>query len=295
VTGPAAIDTFRAALHTRRAQPKTTSTYLAVARDFIKSAGPPPRRGYTRQHYLRFFGALVDKGSSSSWILLNLAALRRFMRALELSAPTVEPRDLPRAGRKTPDTWIEPEAVARMIEAVLTDAFDDQARCALALATTYGLRASELRTCALDAGNHITIHVAKSGGRTVRQLVPNEIRPYVLCAPVEHGAYWIEGLYHKLEKAAGVKKPRGSRSGFHHIRRALNTSLVRAGVPDALIQRFMRWKGSGFSGPLYYLRGNEDALDREVFKAHPFLALWAAAAELQLAGPGARHKRARSG
>ena len=272
---PNPLETFSAALRLRGTKPKTESTYLAVARDFMARVGRPPRPGDKRQHYLTYFAALVDKGSSSSWILLNLAALRRFMRALELPPPTVEPRDLPRAGRKTADTWIEPDAIGRMIQAVLAEPFGDQARCALALATTFGLRASELRTCEVE-GNHLVIHVAKSGGRTVRQLIPNEIRPYVLCAPVEHAAYWIEDLYHKLEKAAGVKKPRGTRSGFHHIRRALNTALVRAGVPTPLIERFMRWKGLGFSGPVYYLRGDSDALDREVFKAHPFLHHWRA-------------------
>ncbi len=252
---------------------KTKRTYLAIASSFLRSAGKPPAGGYPRGAYVRYFGALVDARRSPSYIHLHHAALCRLMNALELPPPPLRPRDLPKPNRTTPETWVEPEDISAMVRAVLGDGFDDQARCALALATTYGLRASELRTCELD-GDHLLIRVAKSGGHTVRQLIPPAIRPYIMCAPVQHSDYWVQHLYHRLERAAHIPRPRGSRSGFHHIRRALNTALVRQGVPETLIKRFIRWKGSGFSGPLYYLRGDADALDRDVFRRHPFLALW---------------------
>ena len=294
---PDPIVMFADALDLKKVQPKTRRTYLAVARSFVKSAGRPPRRGYPRAAYTTFFGRLAKAGLSPSYLHLNYAALRRFMKVLELPAPSIELNELPKLSRTTPETWIEPGDVERMIRVVLAGraqvfvrttakgtpdrrfgsswlTFNDEERCAVALAATYGLRASEICTTEVD-GDHVIIHVAKSGGRTVRQLIPDEIRPYIMCAPIGHSEDWCRVLYHKLERAIGYKGERDGRSGFHHFRRAVNTALVRAGLPDALVQRFMRWKPPGFSGPLYYLRAADDELDYQVFQSHPFIPMWA--------------------
>lgn len=269
----AALATFEADLRRRRVKQKTAQTYVAIAGRFLALNGAPPRRGYSRAQYNAFFDGLLAADYSAAYIQLQLAALRRFLRALGETPPPLEPRDLPRLERKTPETWLEVEDVAAMVAAVRGPGFDDEARCALALATVYGLRVSELRTCERD-GDHLIIHVAKSGGRTARQLVPVTIRPYIAAAPVRQTEYRLGRLYHQLERAGRVRRRRGSRSGFHHIRRALNTALARAGVPEVVLQRFLRWQGRGFSGPLYYLRGDTDAMDRQVFRQHPFLHLW---------------------
>ena len=67
--------------------------------------------------------------------------------------------------------------------------------------------------------------------------------------------------------------------GWHAIRRALVTELVKADVSLLNILRFMRWSEGSvrneFSMVAIYAHKDQVSIDRSVFKVHPFLEAWA--------------------
>ena len=263
------ITTFERHLARRRLKPATTQRYLAVTRAFVASAGA--RKSYTREHFLTYLDTLSD--TSPAWVRFVYAALRAFCEAIDQAMP-VKMRELPRLRPATQRTWLTRDQVGAMIAAVRAPAWESaEARTALALATVYGLRVSELRTCERD-GDHIIIRVAKSG-QVRRQLVPKALRPFLGDVPVRTSLSELGALYHRIEKAAGVKHERGSRSGWHTIRRSLDTALLSENrIPYAVTKAWIRWSAPGFEGPMYYFEGDADALDRQVIKWHPFLEFW---------------------
>jgi hypothetical protein len=268
---PDPTDIFARHLARRRVAPETTTRYLAVARAFVASAGE--RKRYTREHFLTYLDTLSDK--SPAWVRFAYAALRAFCEAIDQAMP-VKMRELPRLRPTTQRTWLTRDQVGAMIAAVRAPAWESaEARTALALSTVYGLRVSELTTCERD-GDHLVIRVAKSG-QVRRQLIPKALRPFLGDVPVRTSLPNLNVLYHRIEKAAGVKHARGERSGWHTVRRSLDTALLQENrIPYAVTKAWIRWSAPGFEGPMYYFEGDPDALDRQVLKHHPFLGFWSA-------------------
>lgn len=267
---PDPLATFARHLARRRTTSATTARYLTVARAFVASAGA--RKRYTREHFLTYLDTLEDK--SPAWVRFAYAALRAFCEAIDQTMP-VKMRELPRLRPTTQRTWLTRDQVGAMIAAVRAPAWGSaEARTALALSTVYGLRVSELTTCARD-GDHLVIRVAK-GGQVRRQLIPKALRPFLGTVPVPMSLSFLNVWYHRIEQAADVKHASGERSGWHTVRRSLDTALLSENrIPYAVTKAWIRWSAPGFEGPMYYFEGDADALDRQVLKFHPYIGFWA--------------------
>ncbi len=148
----------------------------------------------------------------------------------------------------------------------------------LALATTYGLRREEMSKPEPPdiADSAITIHVVK-GGPTTTHLIPPEIAPY-LDSYSPYGKDHMSHMFLRMLYKTGIRV--GAGYGWHSIRRALTTELVIEEASVLNIMRFMRWSEAsiGFGRELamlrVYAKKDQERIDQEIFKIHPFLPYW---------------------
>lgn len=149
----------------------------------------------------------------------------------------------------------------------------------LALSTTYGMRRGEL--CGLDArelreGKTVTVSTLK-GGLTTIHSVPEQIVPFIQ----HYENAELDYMTDVFEKAVKVLKLKlvGDRWGWHSVRRALTTELLLKEVSGLNILRFMRWSEASIRGEFgmlkLYAKQDQERVDREVFRIHPFLDYWA--------------------
>lgn len=145
----------------------------------------------------------------------------------------------------------------------------------LAVASVYGCRREEVGTAVID-GDYIVIKTVK-GGDTVRQLIPDEIKPYLVHYEKRTDVRNMTRTFHQICKNVGVQNGE-SGFGWHSIRRALATELVITDVSALNILRFMRWSDASLKGEfgmlIIYAKRNQEAIDEAVFKVHPFLKYW---------------------
>jgi len=145
----------------------------------------------------------------------------------------------------------------------------------LAFATTYGLRREEL-TDLVITDTTVTVDTVK-GGMATTHLLANELREYI--GGYSHcDIYYMTKLFKRIVKKLDV--PLNSRShGWHSIRRALATELLLLDVSALNILRFMRWSDASLKGEfgmlVIYAQRNQAEIDMNIFKAHPFLPVWA--------------------
>lgn len=167
-------------------------------------------------------------------------------------------------------------AWARSVNDVEGEAF-------LAVSSTYGVRCEEIAQISsadiLDGGQRLVIYT-KKGGETREHLVPDEIRPSLL----KHTFHPVSErhastVFRRMFLNAVPEEKRQLRTGWHAIRRALVTELLRAKLDVSLIGSFLRWKMAAdvFDIPrmiaVYDQRPFEE-VDRAAFAVHPFLELW---------------------
>jgi len=146
----------------------------------------------------------------------------------------------------------------------------------LALSTTYGLRREEMAKPDQPdiADGRITIHTIK-GGPTTTHLIPPELAPFL-----EHftpfTTDYMSHLFLKILYKVGMKV--GAGYGWHSIRRALATELLLSDASALNILRFMRWSDASVKGEFgmltIYAKKDQERIDREIFKIHPFLPYW---------------------
>ena len=144
----------------------------------------------------------------------------------------------------------------------------------MALATTYGIRASEIR---LITREHVhpkkkTFIIYLKGGLKREFTVPPQIEPcifgydYPVISQNE-----LYNIFTQIAKAAGIE--RVHRKTFHAIRHGLITELrYGSKIPQPTISTFMGWRESGMVG--IYASPYLPDIDQEVFQKHPFLKFW---------------------
>jgi len=198
--------------------------------------------------------------------------------------------DIPTSEIKYDEMTNEPikrEDIIKLIQA--KDEYDPYLKGIVALSTTYGTRAKEMKDIQfndIDIKNkRIFIRTAKSGRDTWRwMLIPDEIidilKVFKVVSQQKRPSQYIFSAFHKACHIAGITNlPK--RAGWHMIRRRIIIDLTKTGLPDNVIVRFMRWKRKdAMTNILYRYRSTEpdeelfEEVDKRVFEVHPYLKLW---------------------
>lgn len=175
-----------------------------------------------------------------------------------------------------------PEEIAKMVKYVRSEGEIDE-MFFLAMSTVYGVRREELsRIWDTDfkftpEGNSVLIHTAKHGPER-ETMIPDEIHGPIsiglanIIFPVSVTS--LSYIYNQIIKHAGVKKQ--PNSGWHTIRRALDTDLIDAGLGERIIANYFRWAEGAqaqMTGRYYTIRSLQ-RIDQQVFAVHPYLEFW---------------------
>ena len=264
----------------------TRDSALRIASDFLSFAGGK----LEREAILAYERHLAGGGFAPGTIAKHYRVIRRLFKVNEIPFP-MSPREGPVVPEE--DVWapaLTPELVEDMIGVAKDGRFTPQEVAFLALSTTYGLRAVELRLLEPKdfdfEGDTVFIHSAK-GSRQRYHLIPEEILPYVKAYDFKPRLSGLQGIYVCLESKAGITHSYGV--GWHSIRRTLST-LLEDRLPYQTVRDFLRWKslssdmpGRYYSARRFVGRGGIETIsmmpsskdaDLVVFKSHPFLPCW---------------------
>ena len=165
-------------------------------------------------------------------------------------------------------------------------------RAFLAMATTFGLRRSELAELSPEDFDfeRATVYVeTRKRGRQRYHHLPPEILPFLQAynwRPVSNTA--LSAAFTQIKLVEGLTMEQGRDMAWHSIRRALSQILEGAGFTVPQMNTFMRWKGTGMIAR--YSRGvvvgvggarrqamglQDEEIDQRAFEANPWLKTWA--------------------
>jgi len=245
--------------------------WAAVAALFEQVCGP--KEEYTRADVTAFLVHLRKRKLLPTTIEKNLKAIKLLSQIQHWDFPKLSLK------RTSPDDISRPIFSKEHIRSLIMlgkALLNDTELCYLALSTTYGLRRVEMaRLTSSDfIPESVTVHTAK-GGRKTTHLIPKEIAPYLACfKPCRHDT--LTHIFHRIMIKTGIKATGGY--GWHSIRRALATELILTDASALNVLRFMRWSDASARGEFglltIYARKDQERIDEEIFKIHPFLPYW---------------------
>lgn len=263
------LERLRANLGSRYSS-HTVHAYLGQAERFLDFAGTKQR--YTKQELLSYVDTMVKDKYKGKSITTILAGVRSLFYSNDIPWP-LDRRDL-HLGLPEDDEGGPVLSVADVVKMIAAARFNMvSAIPAVALSTIYGLRPTEISQvlgAGLD-GKHLEVQTAK-GGRRREHVIPKELRGALTFKPWKIGTDGLHGGFERI-MCGYVRKPL-PREGWHSVRRSVVTGLYNANVAGEVIHRFMGWKSIGKDISLRYFRPDPEALDLEVYKAHPFLKFW---------------------
>ncbi len=157
----------------------------------------------------------------------------------------------------------------------------------IAMSVVYGLRRIEICNISIsdiDIDKHtIFINTAKSDGNSGRWMyIPDEIlnivRKYVYMNNVHSASsIYVSSIFWLVIDKLGINITT-KRGGWHMIRRRLIIELMKVGLTDSEIVKFMRWKYKDNNSIMLYRYSNTEPndevienIDKKVFELHPFL------------------------
>ena len=144
----------------------------------------------------------------------------------------------------------------------------------LAAATTYGLRREEIGSLRVFNG-HVRVNTAK-GGEVTNHIVPDSIRSYLVDYRGANDVKYLTRVFWSIANKVGLSLDVGY--GWHSIRRTLTTELADMDIAAMKVMRFMRWSEAvlqrEFGMLAIYAAGEQEDIDRYIFKVHPFLKYW---------------------
>jgi len=243
----------------------------SIADEFERVCGA--KESYTRADVTALLAHLRKRGLLQSTIDKNLKPLKLLAQIQGWDFPKLSLK------RTSPDDISRPMFSKEHIRSLIMlgkALLNDTELCYLALSTTYGLRRVEMaRLTSSDfTPERVTVHTAK-GGRKTTHLIPKEIVPYLACfKPCRHDT--LTHIFHRIMIKTGIKATGGY--GWHSIRRALATELILTDASALNVLRFMRWADASTRGEFgmlaIYARKDQERIDQEIFKIHPFLPYW---------------------
>lgn len=255
--------------------PRTQKLYDGHVRRFLAFLGD---RELTEEGVLSYLDHLDKKGRSRNYI-------RTCYKVLKANVPEW-PIQRRLKFRVSDDSIHRPvlrlEQQRKML-AWARAAHDVEGEAFLAISSIYGVRCEEIAQISsedfLGGATRLVIHT-KKGGETREHLVPDEIRPSLLKHTFHPVSERHAGtVFRRMYLNAVPEEERQLRTGWHAIRRALVTGLIRAKLDFNVIGSFLRWKMAAdvFDIPrmiAVYDRRPFEEVDRAAFEVHPFLQLW---------------------
>jgi integrase len=236
---------------------------------------------YDRDDIIKYLVYLRDMGKKQNSINCEMRAIKLLAKIQGWTYPVLS---MPKV--KSDDVY-RPLFSLEEMEKIITvgrEKLDADSLAYLALSSVYGLRREEISK--VDLGNmsngHLRVNTLKGGNVTVH-LIPVEIKGYLDGYRViskKNMTFRFKSIMRKVGmQLASSDSLRGVEvGGWHMIRRSLATELVKAEVSVINIVRFMRWSDSLFAKELgmlsVYAKKDQDSVDSEIFKVHPFLRFW---------------------
>lgn len=239
----------------RRSSPYTVQSYVSMVRRFLSQRGDP----------IDFINSLPSKPQQ----LLAFSALKKFYRFRRMDLG-IERDDLDFVKWEHRRPALTDEEVRKLIEYAKRGGV--LLRSLTAMSTIYGLRRGEMKEARVENG--FLLVKALKGGELRKHRVPEALLPYI--TPVRASLSTISFTYIQVSKKLGIWK---ERSGWHSVRRWLDSKLLELGVPVFYVKRFLGWKlGSmeiAFGMPGYYGAAlKQEDVDKVVLQVHPALRWW---------------------
>jgi hypothetical protein len=224
---------------------------------------------YERMDIVEFIGSLREAGLRQTSITVMLRPVKLLSQIQgwnmpKLSMPKVRESDIKRPVVPAVD-------INNMIKRA-KDCCNPDEIAFLCLSSVYGVRREEITE--VEIGEKLKVSTLK-GGRVVEHIIPNELRPYLKGFSRKNITY-MSRCFRRICKKCG--NGHGMGEGWHSIRRSLATELVMSGVSVFNIVRFMRWSETSMRGEFgmlgIYAKKDQERVDLEVFKVHPFVSAW---------------------
>lgn len=269
------------------------STYrqnIAIAAAFLQELGNRDPSAAIMRHY---FDKLLKDGYAPGTVKRHWQVIHRLFIVNGLIWPLKRAEAPVVAENDVYAPALDQEVISMMIRSVRTR--DDEQtvkhRAFMALSTIYWMRRQELQSLRpehLDLENHTIYVTTAKHGRQRYHAIPDEImqplEDWGFSSPVS-----LPGLSLMfkdiMQRACGTGIEEVS---WHAIRRTGIALAFRAGLDEATITNFARWKRSGTNMALRYgtsrmvglngthvaMGGEDKEVDEQVFAVHPFLEYW---------------------
>lgn len=233
------------------------------------------KKDYTREDITTFLVHLRNRG-------LRQTTINKYLKPIKLLAQ-IQGWEFPELSLRqiSPDEIWRPilskKTIGRMIILGRQHCLSDMEFCYLALATTYGLRRTELARLTSSSfldGHRLAVDTAKGGSKTTH-LIPPQIAPY-LASFRHYKSDSLTRMFHRIAQKSGISIEAGY--GWHSIRRSLATELILSEASSLNVLRFMRWSEAstrgGFGMLVIYAKKDQERVDTDIFRLHPFLPYW---------------------
>lgn len=260
-----------------RLSKNTQDQYVQRMRVFAEQTGKTAK--WTREDVLGYFRWLEKKTTNKDSVIeYYYVMLSVFKIAGEKWPITTADLKLERGPRR-PQPVVDVSEIEKMISYAKSAEAKPEHMLLVAISTTYGLRREELHRLTVDSFTDVSMKVdTAKHGLPREHMIAEAIMPYVSYglsrAELPIPVTTLSLIYHKMRQAAGCLPV--EREGWHSIRRALDTDLVDAGLPDRLIENYMRWAAGAKGGMVgrYYTSRSGFNVDKRVFEVHPYLGFW---------------------
>ncbi len=251
----------------------TRSQYFSHVNDYLDYVGDGDWRD--RDILRKYLQKLKSQSKSQSHInYIIRGPIGAIFRAHGLRIPVKLPRVKIARFDYSDRIAFSVEDVVKLIKTAIASG-NKQWQSMMAISTTYGIRASEIRSIRKEDVHPIkktlVVHTLKFGFKR-EHIVPLEVQPYILnydYPPLSMSGMYL--IFQDIAKAAGITMVR--RKVYHAIRHRLVTELRHTGKHRAIaISVFFGWTEGGMVDD--YATPYQPDIDEEIFAKHPFLKHW---------------------
>jgi len=245
----------------------TREAYLGQSRRFLDVVGAKP--AYNKMELISYINGLVRGEYRSRSISTIVSGVKAMFDANELHWPlTRRDMHLGMTEDREKAPALERDEVVKLILSVKE--LDWPYKPALALASVYGPRPSEIAYCLSHGVDGQVLRFPVKRGHIRTHTIPPELRR-PLCFPGHNMTR--DGLHHAFDRLLSrFVRPPAPGEGWHSIRRSLSTAMNKTGIDHYVFAQFMGWQVQEM--PFHYDRTTPAEVDAKVFELHPFLPYW---------------------